>query len=56
MTFISKFVKLQFINPTVLNLYIVLVTFEHVSGVHMQNFTWTKSFVYVDMHVGYRTH
>ena len=56
MTFISKIVKLQFINPTVLNLYIVLVTYKHISGVHMHNFTWTKIFVYADMHGGNRTH
>ena len=56
MTFISKIVKLQFINPTVLNLYIVLETYERISGVHMHNFTWAQSFVYVDMHIGYKTH
>ena len=30
MTFLSEGVKLQYINLTILNLYIVLVTYEHI--------------------------
>ena len=32
-TFLLRGVKLQFINLTGLNLYIVLVTYEHIYGV-----------------------
>ena len=57
MTFISKRVKTQFSDLAVLNLtiYIVLAIYEHMCGVDMHTFTYTKSFVYVDMYIGYKT-